>query len=88
MSKEENIKKMYERLSTLIHKSKMLGKPYSELESSPENSQNPSEEFRSKRHNHPGIKRSENIKGGEADWKSHYIQTGSEIQRQTRKWRF
>jgi len=32
MSKEENIKEMYGRLSTLIYKSRSLGKPYSELE--------------------------------------------------------
>jgi len=32
MSKEENIKEMYGRLSMLIYKSKMLGKPYFELE--------------------------------------------------------
>jgi len=32
MSKEESVKEMYGRLSTLVYKSKMLGKPYSELE--------------------------------------------------------
>ena len=32
MSKEESIKEMYGRLSTLVYKSKMLGKPYTELE--------------------------------------------------------
>jgi len=32
MAKKDNIKEMYGRLSTLVYKSKMLGKPYSELE--------------------------------------------------------
>jgi len=32
MSKEESVKEMYGHLSTLVYKSKMLGKTYSELE--------------------------------------------------------
>jgi len=32
MSKEESIKEMYEHFSTLVYKSNMLGKPYSDLE--------------------------------------------------------
>jgi len=32
MAKDESIKDMYGRLSNIVYKSKMLGKPYSELE--------------------------------------------------------